>query len=137
MTLDDDFRIGVSDIDDQHDEILQKIEELKTTDNPAAVARILLAYVGKHFDDEERVMQRIGYTGYKEHKQIHDNFRKKVVHIVAQIDKPGMLKKLQLYTSAWIVEHIQTEDAHLGRAIKEFTDTVFDGIPLDPKYLDV
>lgn len=131
----EDYLIGVELIDNQHMDIMEKIEELASTDSPKLVAEVLLKYVGKHFDDEERIMRNIGYLGYHKHRRIHSSFRDRVVLMILRLDEPGMVDELVRYASSWIVNHIAHEDLLVGAAVREFTDSVFEGIDIDPKYL--
>ena len=135
MVWHDWYSMGVELIDDEHREILDQLDELVASENSAFAAQLLLGYVSKHFADEERVMANIGFKGLGRHKKLHDDFRVRVVEMVRRIDEPGMVDRLVKYSSDWIVAHIANEDVLIGVAVKEFVDSVFEGIGIDPKYL--
>lgn len=130
-----EFSIGVKLIDDEHREIIEVIDELVVSNNPAFVAEVLMRYIDQHFADEERIMRNIGYVHYEYHRDLHVQFASRVMGMIRRVDEPGMVDEIARFASAWISDHIASEDSLLAAAIKEFTDSVFDGISIDPKYI--
>ena len=78
----DNLSLGIQSIDDQHKDLLFRMELLARTLNPKGsnkqqfddMLQFLHEYVDRHFKDEEQLMEKASYPGYDEHKAMHDAF---------------------------------------------------------------
>ena len=123
---DDRLRLGVSEIDHQHQELFRiagKIEGLlheQAGDLPRRIRllgetfRYLESYSREHFAAEEAFQQEIGYAGYPDHKKIHDGFLQAVDSSKLRLEKAGYSMEetnafLEWFGS-WLYNHIMNED---------------------------
>lgn len=138
------FELGVKSIDREHQQLfsivkkLLKLIESKDKSNFACQEGIkyLNNHTIEHFSHEEEYMQSIGYSDYKIHKRIHDNFRNTTLPALTE-----ELTEMHYSDSAvrhfigvvigWLVSHTITADmAIVGKNAKKWTN-----IPPE-KYLD-
>ena len=79
----DEFNIGIKIIDDEHQKLFQIITKLfaltgeETTSRRACQEGIKFfkTHALKHFDDEEKYMELIGYEELAMHRRLHKSFR--------------------------------------------------------------
>jgi len=88
-----DMLIGDPDIDADHRaffDISKLLNESITTDGNilvvASAVEMLKEYVEGHFWREEKAMQKVGYPYIRNHKLLHDKFRRKINAISAAFD---------------------------------------------------
>lgn len=123
IAWDDKFNIGVEVVDKAHAKlfrIMKKLLEIPedTDSNPSTYKegiKYLEAYTMTHFLEEESYMRSIRYSGYAQHKRIHDNFRDKtLVSIKKDLELSGYstaaIQRLVLVMNNWLAEHIMVED---------------------------
>jgi hemerythrin len=116
------YSTGIPKIDEQHKELLRLTNELYASclnDKDAeAKARFkstigaMVNYVSEHFSAEERLLQRIKYPAYAEHKREHDSFVKKVLEQVKDFSegKSFVPNNFVRYLKDWILSHIAMSD---------------------------
>lgn len=131
IAWDDKYKIGVPVVDKAHEKLFRIVHKLfdlaeNMDTHPSAYRegiKYLEAYSMTHFIEEEAYMRSIRYSGFAEHKRIHDNFRDKTL--------PSLRRDLELsgYSqlavqrfagtmSSWLAEHILREDqAIIGRVV--------------------
>ncbi len=128
-----DLSTGVDGIDEQHKEMFEMAEQLfgagqnrRGKDFIADLYDFLDNYTKKHFSDEEKYMQSIGYPGLEEQKQQHEEFILQLDHIKKEFDESGrsvaVIIKTNKMISNWLIEHISKLDKKIGeyaRAQKE------------------
>lgn len=78
ITWTSDFKIGIGDVDLQHEYFVflinRLIDELKISDDSVYKHRLLeelCLYAGFHFTSEENLMMKTGFPGLGEHKHLH------------------------------------------------------------------
>lgn len=126
------YAIGVSKIDEQHqelfkigNEVLGLTEKAKGEDGFFYVAeqvQKLVVYASNHFSEEEKIMIARDYPEREAHIAEHRKF----MEIVGQFEideesderKETVIKMLKL-VAVWIDKHILTVDARLGAFLKE------------------
>lgn len=89
-----------SDGDDNYDEIIEVIEELKE-------------YTVYHFKTEEDIFQKYSYPEYNQHKKEHDTFIEylnSVDYNTIDDDQRVFLKELLKKVVHWVINHIITTD---------------------------
>ncbi len=125
-----DERLATGDphIDAQHAELHDLVLELGILADEApdrlALGEVLfdlLAYASTHFDDEEALMERIGFPGLDRQKSLHDAFRVEVAEMAARfgsgdetLDAPQVQARLQ----HWLVHHVWEEDLQFAAFIR-------------------
>jgi hemerythrin len=132
--MDQEHTIGIKEIDDQHQELLDRMEILhdymrrgQSRDAIRDMLKFLEAYVVEHFDTEVKYMQRYHYPGLLAHKAEHKTFLKdfavlkeKFTSLQAQGDFTTFLgldivRKL----NDWFTNHILTVDKKMGAFLAE------------------
>ena len=87
IVWDDKYKIGVEVVDKAHAKLFRITNKLFEISQDASVnqaaygegIKYLEAYTMTHFSEEEAYMRSIRYSGYAEHKRLHDNFRNKTL----------------------------------------------------------
>ena len=129
----DDYSIGIPIVDDQHKELINLTNRLyaacgKGREFSRAVflqtVRGAVAYVGYHFSTEERMMTRVNYPGYPEHKRQHEEF---VVTVAREVDnfnngKDFSPKNFVFFLRDWVLNHIAHTDTEMGRYFLELEE---------------
>jgi hemerythrin len=123
------YRIGVDEIDRQHQELFIKVsdfidvvrspkpweEKIKFVEQTLTFMK---DYVVRHFRDEEAYQESIGYPLFEKHLKIHQD----MVQYVAQIEKEFLEndtdeKFMQQFAGkllAWLINHVASEDLKIG-----------------------
>ncbi|MDR2803342.1 MAG: bacteriohemerythrin [Treponema sp.] len=115
------YSVGIPKIDEQHKELLRLTNELYASclsDDDGLKERFkqtisaLVNYVSEHFGAEERLLQRVKYPQYAEHKREHESFVKKVLEEVAAFNegKSFVPNNFVRYLKDWILSHIAMSD---------------------------
>ena len=121
---------GNKTIDEQHKELFAKINGLVQAINHSVckykigdVIKFLEDYIEFHFGEEEKMMLRLSYPGYKAHKGQHEIFKRNFRRLKRELikldggKKPGSYN-LSVQTNQivvdWILEHIAKVDKNLG-----------------------
>ncbi len=94
-----EYNTGIEVIDDQHQRILEyinELEEVRKTHDRAQVKDVLLNlidYTQSHFAFEESLQEEANYKYRVPHKRVHDLFIKKLSTIVNVLKWVMMLRK--------------------------------------------
>jgi hemerythrin len=125
----DDLRTGIRDIDDQHKELISRINGLldacsQSTDR-VEIGRYLTflrEYVAFHFAAEEREMTGHRYPGLPAHEAEHEHFKKEVNKLHQQFFEHGWSIQVLLTTirssGEWLLNHIQKTDREMAAFLK-------------------
>ena len=132
----DSFSVGVKLIDEQHIKLIKLTNKLfascmsgqersKSDSIFLKVIHEVIDYVGYHFSTEEKVMERIDYPKYKEHKKEHVNFVKEVLAKVEEFNVGKMNAPLSFvyYLRDWVLHHIAVNDKKLGAYLVEMKNS--------------
>ncbi len=115
---------GSAIIDKEHRELIDAVNKLldacsagKGRENVNQTITFLNNYVDRHFAHEEQLQQKSGYLNYTAHKAFHENFKKTLKEITAEVSSSdasiGSLMKLNNHIGV-LISHIRTEDKKLG-----------------------
>lgn len=119
---------GIGKIDEQHQILVNLFNETNTkltsnnnTEFLEQITRDLLSYALYHFEAEEELMQKYGYTEDKiedvdNHIRQHRSFSAKVVAVRNDI-KAGVLisrEDLLSFLNSWLINHILNTDKRLA-----------------------
>jgi hemerythrin len=122
----DDYRIGINHIDDQHKKLFLIAEELYSlfnedkvlnkTDKMIVILSELKDYTIYHFNFEESYMKEINYEDYNSHKLAHTQFIDKVNSVklneIGENLNEHILGLLE-YMIKWLYLHILNIDQKL------------------------
>jgi hemerythrin len=119
----DEYCIGVDEVDKQHQELFNIAGRFAATDNfDDAMAELIqvFSYIRKHFRLEEFIMRKAGYSGYKRHYQLHDQFIDQFSNLVSGYhNSPSERAQIIAFFSDWIVNHIRNDDQKMAESIKQ------------------
>jgi hemerythrin len=116
-------------IDTQHKQLIQALNDLLAAcsggKGRAAVNTtmdFLATYTVKHFGDEEKLQLQYHYPDYANHKKLHDNFKKFVQDLTAQLKADGptiaLVSKVSFGVGDWLINHIKKEDVKVAAHIR-------------------
>lgn len=117
----DDISVGIQEIDEQHKQLVQLLNNLfdvMVNDSPDrdAVARKTLRelfdYTNIHFAVEESLFRIFNYPDYEQHKQKHDQLKSELKEIAQRIQagERRIDSALLVFLKNWITVHIMSED---------------------------
>jgi hemerythrin len=125
----DSLKIGVPLIDSEHKELCDRIDQLfaacgqgKGKNEIVKTLEFLEDYTIKHFSDEEKLQRSSSYPKCREHKELHEFFKKKIADLKNDIVKDGatvaVVSKTNYFLMDWLLNHIQKVDTELANYIK-------------------
>ncbi|MDE5898508.1 MAG: bacteriohemerythrin [Treponemataceae bacterium] len=139
------FEIGIPVIDRQHKELFMLCNNLHMALNNKQLGgswedefkyaiKECVEYVKVHFKSEEMLMQAAGFSGFKEHKEVHAIFIRKVLEFSsAENYSVGTAFQLVRFLYEWILSHIAHDDKLFVRSVLEYIkrrDANGAGVPL-------
>lgn len=120
-----DLAVGVDLIDEQHQELFARINNLlescnqgKGRDEVAKMIDFLGEYISLHFADEEALQRQVDYPDYSAHKLMHDRFVAEYGRLQEQLRSDGPTVRFVLQVNRavvdWLVQHISKVDKALA-----------------------
>ena len=113
----EEFRIGIETVDDQHRQILDLLEvlgsalEQQDTEAVRASVERLREDIRSHFDHEEALMERAGYPGLDNHRDVHQMLLDKVDDMRRMARASGLDRaSLVDFLGLWWIDHTQDMD---------------------------
>ncbi len=124
-----DLSVGVTQIDDQHKELISRMNSffdvMKSGNKEQEILRMLdflSDYVVTHFRDEEKLQLSCHYPKYQEHRQLHKEFIDDVTKMRTDLEKNGFTVATGSLISstliAWLTLHIRKADKDVGMYIR-------------------
>ncbi len=123
---DDSYKVNIESIDRQHKKWLTIINELyhhaeggNALENFGYLKASFdsaIAYTKYHLRYEETLLLKYNYPGFKNHKKLHDDFERKLVHFIRRFDKIAytkpevLLHDVVLSFVEWMIDHIKNDD---------------------------
>lgn len=130
--------LGVKNIDDQHKALYDYADSIISFMNTFLVGEYSKEYkkmfnnmhnlILKHFIDEEKYQQAIDYSGYDEHKAIHDKLKESLSTLEKKLIETNysrvVMEEFMGTLLAWLINHVEQYDKHivLERAPRSFHD---------------
>lgn len=120
---DDDYTVGIEEIDDQHKALIAMLNSLHRAivDKRGSVtARKILDqladYTRTHFILEESLMRVMHYPGFDLHKEQHIELIKQVSDLQEKLDNGGVSITFELlhFLKVWLSQHINESDKRYG-----------------------
>ena len=129
ITLDKSMEIGVTIIDVQHKELIDRINTVSSMGMKSATKEeiqktidLLGSYILKHFRDEEDLQKQAGFPKYEWHKGQHQiyigEFEKLKKEFADNGASPKFMLNLNNSIISWIVKHIKYADVEFGKFYK-------------------
>ncbi len=114
--------LNVSDMDNQHKDLVQKMDKFFHCLNHSSLAEAKVAFKQMadstvyHFQEEEKFLGTIHYPNLEKHKRIHGDLVKTVLEFGEQLEH-GKLDKYQVadFLKNWLSLHIMGQDQHYSR----------------------
>ena len=127
IVWDKSWEIGLKDIDAQHKQLVDIINELgeamksrKTNDVLSNVLKELDDYTRKHFAFEEAMMKRYGYEDLAAHKPLHTKFIQQIKDFRQQVDDGSISVGVKMFNflGDWLRGHIRGTDTQYVEVFK-------------------
>ena len=129
MEWTENLSVGVEQIDNQHRELIDRINRfylsMKKGDKKEEILKMLRfmdEYVKIHFADEEKLQIKYNYPGYQAQRAAHQKFIKDIADIEKDIRENGITVASGLVVgstlSNWLINHISKMDRELGKFLK-------------------
>jgi len=126
IVLSKDMEVGVKRIDDQHRELVNRLNIVSSmgaravsVEETSKTINMLGDYIIKHFNDEEGMQVQSRYPKYETHKKLHEHFKAEYQKLRAAFIKQGPSAQFTLDLNkalvTWIVKHIKSEDIEFGK----------------------
>ena len=124
------LRIGVDKIDEQHRELVNRINDVLSMGVKSVSAEetqktidLLNAYVVKHFSDEQALHKQYQYPKCEWHQEQHKTFLAELQKFEKEYAADGASAKFTIALNNtivnWIVRHIKHADVEFGKYFKE------------------
>lgn len=119
LQWDEKYSVGVSELDEQHKQLIKILVELyeamqaqKANEILGQIISKLVNYTKVHFSTEEKYMQQNNYPGFLEQKREHENFTAKVLAFKSDFDsgKTAMTVSITAFLKDWLTNHILLSD---------------------------
>ena len=126
---DPSLETGHEKIDSQHMQLIDALNKLidafkngKEKEKTIETMEFLIAYSIKHFSMEEELMAESEYSDYLIHKRLHDEFKKVLKDLTAQLASQGPTEEL-IYNvistvKNWLINHIKGDDFRMAAFVK-------------------
>ncbi len=123
------YKIGVPQIDAQHEELFSRVTAFVETLRSDKEWGIKIAsvnetlnfmkdYVVTHFHDEEAYQKEIGYPQFEQHRKIHNDMVDYVGTISEQCEKGGhreiVMQQFAGKLVTWLVNHVVADDQKIA-----------------------
>lgn len=124
----DELSVGIDEIDNQHKQFIDMINELHLAMKSGKSAVVLPAILTKlsdyavfHFSHEEKVLQSYNFPELLTHKMIHDKFTKEIKKLFEDLASKKTLLSIDIMNSLkdWLVQHIMGQDKKYSEFIKK------------------
>lgn len=120
----DDFKIGIDEVDFEHQELIELINEsyneAKNDGTNLAVLDSLgeiFEKISAHFALEEKEMRQLKYDQYEDHKEDHEQLLDSIRDIMDEYEENTLLDEedFGVRLKDWFVNHFSTKDARLHK----------------------
>jgi len=124
---DEDYEIGITEIDRQHRHLVDIINELsdamiaqKGHKTVPQILEKLVDYIQLHFTTEEEIMRRGNYPALDKHYQEHHEMTGEVLEFRKNYSKNHEVSPSEVlgFLCDWLKNHILVSDKEFGRFLK-------------------
>ena len=119
MPWSDEIAVGISDVDEQHHWLVDRINQLHTelsepTPNKTAIGEVLeglMDYTMNHFIMEEELFERHAYPDIVAHKAQHNKFTGTIMNALTDFeDGQHISTDILEFLKHWLTQHIMRTD---------------------------
>jgi len=119
ITWSDELSVGIEEIDEQHKVLIRLINQMheaihhrKGNKIVEEILEELATYTKIHFAVEESLMRILGYPGYEEHRDSHEELLQQVIELKEKVTagKSSISFQLMHFLKNWLTQHILGED---------------------------
>jgi len=119
ITWNNNLRVNISKIDEQHRKLVSIVNDLnsamglgKGKEIMGNVLSSLIDYTKSHFATEEELMEKYVYPGYLTHKADHDALTKQVNETMKKFTEGKAIVTVEVmnFLKDWLINHIQNTD---------------------------
>jgi hemerythrin len=113
VALDNEHRKLIFEINRLYEAIRDKRSDAVLGD----ILAMLVQYTVEHFAHEEKLMEKYGYSGLEEHKQVHQDLIQAVGELKEKAGSAGteeLARQLLKFLRYWVLEHIVEVDKKYG-----------------------
>lgn len=134
MIWKESLRIGVEEVDCQHEELFRRFNEfvkvVRGEDDRevkahkiAETLEFMGTYVVDHFASEEELQKACNYPGYEAHRAIHERFKAEIAQFKTQFEADRYNEDLPMEFSGklltWLIHHVSNEDQKIAAYIHQ------------------
>jgi len=136
------LNLGIKDLDDDHKQLLNSINELLAAINNNETTKIIIdkftqlqSYAQSHYKREEEYLRKCGCTNLKEYKAKQHIFNDKFINLknkLGSLQNYEIFQEISLFLTQWLINHIIEENIptinlfeDCGLRQKEEVDTSF------------
>ena len=123
------YSVGISQVDEQHKELINLTNKLfiscmdslgSSGSTFLEVLHKVVDYVGYHFGTEEKIMKRVNYPGFLNHKREHEAFVREVFTKAEEFETKKIQTPLLFvyFLKDWVLKHIAVCDKQMGEYLK-------------------
>lgn len=121
------FALGIPHIDDQHRELIGRVNALSEALNTHRMyeqlgqsLKFVVDYTRFHFETEEAFLEQHAYAHLARHKQMHAELTGRVTRVLNQLKqgKPLLPSQFIAFLTDWVITHILNEDKRYGLYIE-------------------
>lgn len=112
-----DLATGFDDIDEQHQQLIDRINNFYDADQTrdrnliAKALKELIDYTTYHFQQEEKMLEDAGYHLLEQHKKVHINFLSRVATYQSRFENGDDIgEELLTLLDGWLFRHIRIND---------------------------
>jgi len=114
----DEFVIDGDVIDSEHQKLIELANQVFEFANPSqqveevtAAVKEIFRYMEYHFDNEERLMQEVGFPELEDHRQSHQRIIEEMNSLITRNKNLNeFLTELRRGMTDWVLQHIIDED---------------------------
>ena len=123
----DSLLIGVNLIDDQHRELVKRMDQLVDAchcglgqDEVGETIKFVVSYIKEHFKDEEELQALYAYPDMAGHKELHAGFVHRTIDLVQELrtgESSDFTDRVRRMLLEWFLLHIRNEDKKVSEHI--------------------
>ncbi|MEJ5347836.1 MAG: bacteriohemerythrin [Desulfosoma sp.] len=134
MEWSSEYSVGDFDLDQQHQKLFKLVnrlnEAMQLGQGQSMLEKVLaelVDYTGKHFEAEEKAMERAGYPDLDQHREIHRKLVQKVTQMVERFQNGETRLTLELlnFLEKWLKQHILGADKKYAPYLQGNEEAIF------------
>lgn len=120
MSWSDGYELGIELIDQQHRRLFTYLEEVeiaiknRDAETIELVVRGMVDYAITHNSFEETLMEQAQYPGLKEHRLLHEKFKKRantyIKRLEGNVDRFKLAEQVRVFLGLWLISHVKNDD---------------------------